>query len=91
MDTNKKLQVKYDEIKDVLHVTIGEEIESMVVETEENFYMSLSVETGEIIGYSISNYSENVHKNREWSDKLLTIPENIIMNNFSVKKEKRAA
>jgi uncharacterized protein YuzE len=84
---NRKLKIKYDEENDILHVMVGNQTETMIVETEENFYMNISKETGEMIGYSISDYSENVHKNREWSDKLLTVPENIVNGSFSINKK----
>ena len=88
---NRRLKVKYDEAEDILRVMVGEEEESLVVEAEKNFYMNLSIKTGEIIGYYILNYSENVHKNKKWSNKLLTIPGDVIGSSFSVKRDKKAA
>lgn len=73
---DKHLFVRYDESQDVLNVSVGtEEEEGLIVEMEENLFLKMSVETGQIVGYTITHYSENVHKNRNWTDKLLTIPE----------------
>ena len=87
--SDKRLFVKYDETQDVLHVTVGEgEEEGLIVEMEDHFFLKLSAGSGEIIGYTITNYSENVHKNRAWTDKLLTVPDDI-RSGFFYRRHKR--
>lgn len=77
--SDKRLFVNYDETQDVLQVTVGDaaDEQGIIVEAEENLFLKLSVESGEIIGYTITAYSENVHKNRKWTDKLLTVPDEV--------------
>lgn len=94
--SDRRLFVKYDETQDVLHVSVGDsEEEGLIVEMEENLFLKLAVTSGEIIGYTITNYSENVHKNRKWTDKLLTVPPEIQSGCFyrrhGGKKPRRAA
>jgi len=68
-----ELKVKYDEQNDTLNVSIGELNDGFMVEIEPNFTLKLSIESGEVIGYTIKEYSNNVHKNKIWSKKL-TVP-----------------
>lgn len=68
-----ELKVKYDEQSDTLNVSIGELNDGFLVEIEPNFTLKLSIESGEVIGYTIKEYSHNVHKNKIWSKKL-TVP-----------------
>lgn len=89
--TDRKLHVNYDEKNDILSVNVGEENEAVVVRVDDNLYVRLSVGSGEVVGYTISHYSENVHKNRHWSDKLLTIPDPVGQGAFVHKSDKRAA
>ena len=65
-----ELKVKYDEDKDTLNVLLGDLNDGFMVEIEPNFTLKLSLESGEVIGYTISDYSNNVHKNKIWSKKL---------------------
>lgn len=89
--TERKLHVNYDEKNDILNVHVGEENEAVVVRVDDNLYVRLSVDSGEVVGYTISHYSENVHKNRHWSDKLLTVPQPVGQGAFVCRRERRAA
>ncbi|MEZ7892303.1 MAG: hypothetical protein QMC67_11200 [Candidatus Wallbacteria bacterium] len=68
----KELKVKYDEDHDTLNVLLGDLNDGFMVEIEPNFTLKLSIESGEVIGYTIKDYSNNVHKNKIWSKKLTT-------------------
>jgi len=63
-----ELKVRYDEEKDVLDVLLGQINDGFLVELEPNFTVKLSLESGDVIGYTIKDYSNNVHKNKVWSD-----------------------
>jgi|GEM_PF-6133154 len=65
-----ELKVKYDEDKDVLDVSLGGLNDGFLVELEPNFTVKLCIESGDVIGYTIREYSNNVHKNKMWSEKL---------------------
>jgi hypothetical protein len=67
-----ELKVRYDEDKDVLDVLLGQLNDGFLVELEPNFTVKLSLESGDVIGYTIRDYSNNVHKNKVWSDRLST-------------------
>ncbi len=69
---NMELKVRYDEDKDVLDVLLGHINDGFLVELEPNFTVKLSLESGDVIGYTIKDYSNNVHKNKAWSDRLST-------------------
>lgn len=72
LNETNELKVRYDEKKDVLDVSIGDLNDGFFVELEPNFTIKLSLETGNVIGYTIKEYSHNVHKNKIWSEKLAT-------------------
>jgi uncharacterized protein YuzE len=84
----RKLTVRYDEKNDLLNVTVGNTEEAVIVRMEDNFYLKMSVKSGEIVGYTITRYSENVHRNREWSDKLLTVPDQMGSGAFFMRRER---
>lgn len=65
-----ELKVRYDEDHDTLNVSLGDLNDGFLVEIEPNFTLKLCIETGEVIGYTIKEYSNNVHKNKVWSKKL---------------------
>lgn len=65
-----ELKVRYDEDHDTLNVSLGSLSDGFLVEIEPNFTLKLCIDTGEVIGYTIKEYSNNVHKNKIWSKKL---------------------
>ena len=52
----KEIRIVYDEEGDILDVSIGEPENAISKEVEDDFFLRVKPDTGEVIGFSILNF-----------------------------------
>jgi uncharacterized protein YuzE len=52
----KEIRIVYDEEGDILDVSIGEPEDAISREVEEDFFLRVKLDTGEVVGFSILNF-----------------------------------
>jgi len=52
----KEIRMVYDETGDILDIAIGEPGEAISKEIEDDFFLRVKPDTGEVVGFSILNF-----------------------------------
>ncbi|HAP67671.1 MAG TPA: hypothetical protein DCQ99_07815 [Nitrospinae bacterium] len=52
----KEIRIIYDEAGDILDMSIGEPEEAISREVEDDFFIRIKQDTGEVVGFSILNF-----------------------------------
>jgi uncharacterized protein YuzE len=52
----KEIRMIYDELGDILDVSLGEPEEAISREIEDDFFLRMKSDTGEVVGFSIINF-----------------------------------
>jgi uncharacterized protein YuzE len=52
----KEIRMVYDETGDILDISIGEPEEAISKEIEDDFFLRVKPDTGEVVGFSILNF-----------------------------------
>jgi len=52
----KEIKMAYDDVGDILDISIGDPEEAISREVEEDFFLRVNPESGEVVGFSILNF-----------------------------------
>jgi len=52
----KEIRMVYDDVGDILDVSIGEPEDAISREVEDDFFLRVKPDTGEVVGFSILNF-----------------------------------
>jgi uncharacterized protein YuzE len=52
----KEIRMVYDDQGDILDVSLGEPVEAISREIEDDFFLRIKSDTGEVVGFSILNF-----------------------------------
>lgn len=52
----KEIRITYDDEGDILDVSLGEPKDAISKEVEDDFFLRVSPESGEVVGFSILNF-----------------------------------
>jgi uncharacterized protein YuzE len=52
----KEIRMAYDEQGDILDVSLGEPVEAISREVEDDFFLRIRLDTEEVVGFSIINF-----------------------------------
>lgn len=54
----KEMRMIYDDEGDILDVSMGSPVEAVSKEVEDDFFVRISPQTGEVVGFSILNFKK---------------------------------